>query len=62
MDCSGFHEDTRRDIGGEESVNNMPVVIAPWSLSELVRYRSSHTPCGYNPWDSAGPGKRMKKS
>ena len=40
MDCSGFHEDTRRDIGGEDTVNNMPVVIAPWSLSELVRYRS----------------------
>ena len=40
MNCSGFREDTRRDIGGEKSVNNMPVVITPWSLSELVLYRS----------------------
>ena len=54
MNCSGFREDTRRDIGGEKSVNNKPVVIAPWSLRELVRERSgSYTIAGYNP---VGPG------
>jgi hypothetical protein len=40
MNCTGFYEDARSDIGGEESVNNKPVVIAPWSLSELVLSRS----------------------
>ena len=40
MNCSGFREDIHRHDEGEKSVNNKPVVIAPWSLSELVRYRS----------------------
>ena len=63
MNCSGFREDIHRHDEGEKSVNNKPVVIAPWSLSERVFFRSgSYTPRGYNPWDSAGPGKRMKKS
>jgi len=40
MNCSGFREDIHRhDEGGKER-EQQPVVIAPWSLSELVRYRS----------------------
>ena len=36
----GFYQDAHPDVGGEYTVNNTPVVIAPWSLSELVRFRS----------------------
>jgi hypothetical protein len=37
MNCTVVYEDAHWNVGGEESVNNMPVVIARWSLRELVR-------------------------
>ena len=63
MHCTRFHEDTPREISGEDNVNNMPVVIAPWSLRDLVRQRSGSYIIADTPrWDMVGPGKRMKKS